>query len=181
MISLFPSLLPQSSTFVRAVPSLHEIADVDQLFHRDSKIITEARYCLHHLLEDIRETSNAQLQHQFVTKSFFKNWHLNDKYFPQELDTALVKLYAESNRDDLTAFILAGDVRCDTRDCLQWLEKLGCFNAMALLYRQSKNYELALDYWAKLAAGELLDDSFHGLEFFVECLAKYELIWLTIT
>jgi hypothetical protein len=66
VISLFPSLLPQSSAFVRAFPALHEIADVDQLFHRDSEIITEARYCLHHLLEDIRETSNAQLQNQFV-------------------------------------------------------------------------------------------------------------------
>ncbi len=29
MISLYPRLLPSSSNFVRAVPALHELADVD--------------------------------------------------------------------------------------------------------------------------------------------------------
>jgi hypothetical protein len=29
--------------------------------------------------------------------------------------------------------------------------------------------------WAKIISGEYKDDKFHGLEFFVECLAKY--VW----
>ncbi|XP_059470664.1 transforming growth factor-beta receptor-associated protein 1-like isoform X2 [Neocloeon triangulifer] len=162
VISLFPNLLPQSSSFVRAIPPLHEIADVDQLFQKDSDAISEAQVCLRQLLEDLRDPSAPVVLHQF------------------ELDTALVKLYAESNKDSLAAFILAGDVQCDTKDCLQWLEELGCFNSVALLHKQSKNNELALEYWARLASGEIQDDSFQGMDFFAECLANtkdMDLVW----
>jgi hypothetical protein len=35
--------------------------------------------------------------------------------------------------------------------------------------------------WAKIISGEYKDDSFHGLEFFVECLAKYVWYYKPIT
>ncbi|CAB3383602.1 Hypothetical predicted protein [Cloeon dipterum] len=162
VISLFPNLMPEASTFVRSIPPLHEIADVDQLYQKDEDAKQQARLCMRQLLEQLRDPTASHINHQF------------------ELDTALVKLYAESNKDNLAAFILAGDVQCDIKDCLHWLERLECFNAVALLHKQSKNSELALEFWARLAREELHDDSFQGLNFFAECLAStkdLDLVW----
>ena len=91
----------------------------------------------------------------------------------QEVDTALLKLYAEINAPELEAFIAAGEINCDIKDCCDWLEKSKCYHALALLHRHARDHDRALKVWAKIISGEYKDDSFHGLEFFVECLAKY--------
>ena len=91
----------------------------------------------------------------------------------QEVDTALLKLYAEINALELEAFIAAGEINCDVKDCCDWLEKSKCYHALALLHRHAHDHDRALKVWAKIISGEYKDDSFHGLEFFVECLAKY--------
>jgi hypothetical protein len=91
----------------------------------------------------------------------------------QEVDTALLKLYAEINAPELEAFIAAGEITCDVKDCCDWLEKNKCYHALALLHRHAHDHDRALKVWAKIITGEYKDDSFHGLEFFIECLAKY--------
>jgi elongation factor P--beta-lysine ligase len=91
----------------------------------------------------------------------------------QEVDTALLKLYAETNAPELEAFIVAGEITCDVKDCCDWLEKSKCYHALALLHRHAHDHDKALKVWAKIISGQYKDDSFHGLEFFVECLAKY--------
>ncbi|KAJ9595158.1 hypothetical protein L9F63_013516, partial [Diploptera punctata] len=98
----------------------------------------------------------------------------------QEVDTALLKLYAEVNAPELEAFIAAGEITVDVRDCCDWLEKNKCFHSLALLHRHSRDNDKALKVWAKIITGEYEDESFHGLEFFVECLANLkepELMW----
>lgn len=60
VISLFPGLMPPSSTFVRTLPHLHGIADVNQLFHGDEEKLSEARQFLRHFLEDLREATSVQ-------------------------------------------------------------------------------------------------------------------------
>jgi hypothetical protein len=85
----------------------------------------------------------------------------------------LLKLYAEINAPELEAFIAAGEITCDVRDCYDWLEKSKCYHALALLHRHACDHDKALKVWAKIISGEYKDDRFHGLEFFVECLAKY--------
>jgi hypothetical protein len=60
VISIFPGLMPPSSTFVRTVPPLHGIADVNQLFHGDEEKLSEVKQFLHHFLEDLRETTSVQ-------------------------------------------------------------------------------------------------------------------------
>jgi hypothetical protein len=84
----------------------------------------------------------------------------------------LIKLYSQSDRRDLEAFITAGEIDCDFKDCLDWLQKCNCHHAMALLYRHYHNYEMAFQIWAKILTGELQDDSFEGLEIFVDTLSK---------
>jgi len=63
VISLFPGLMPPSSTFVRTIPPLHSIADVSHLFHGDEGKLSEAKQFLRHFLEELHETS---LQHTLV-------------------------------------------------------------------------------------------------------------------
>lgn len=160
VISIFPSLLPPSSIFIRTVPPLHEIADINQLYHGDEGKLTEAKEFLRHFLEDLRESSS-------VNQSL-------------EVDTALLKLYAEVNAPELETFIAAGEITVDVRDCCDWLEKSKCYHALALLHRHARDHDKALKVWAKIITGEYKDDSFHGLEFFVECLANLkepELMW----
>ncbi|KAF4527983.1 hypothetical protein B566_EDAN016638 [Ephemera danica] len=130
VISLFPSLLPQDSNFTRSVPPLHKIADVEQLFHRNATKLKQANMFLQQLLEEIRNIS-PRLLHQF------------------EIDTALIKLYSQSDPGDLEAFIAAGEINCDLKDCLSWLQKYNCHHAMALLYRHYQNYEMAFQICTK--------------------------------
>ncbi|XP_069694581.1 transforming growth factor-beta receptor-associated protein 1-like isoform X2 [Periplaneta americana] len=160
VISLFPNLLPSSSTFVRSIPPLHCIADVNQLFHGDEGKLREAKQFLRNFLEDVRETTSV--------------------HHTLEADTALLKLYAEISAPELEGFIAAGEITCDVRDCCEWLDRCKCYHALALLHRQARDHEKALKVWAKIISGEYKDDTFHGLDFFVECLANLkepELLW----
>ena len=58
VISIFPGLLPPSSAFIRTVPPLHEIADINQLYHGDKEKLNEAKQFLRHFLEDLRDSSS---------------------------------------------------------------------------------------------------------------------------
>jgi hypothetical protein len=60
VISLFPGLMPPSSTFVRTIPPLHSIADVSHLFHGDDGKLGEAKQFLRRFLEELHETSLQQ-------------------------------------------------------------------------------------------------------------------------
>lgn len=159
VISIFPGFMPPSSTFIRSIPPLHGIADVIQLFHGDEGKLSEAKQFLRHFLEDLREKS---------------------RHHALEVDTALLKLYAEINAPELEAFIAASEITCDVRDCCDWLEKSKCYHALALLHRHACDHDKALKVWAKIISGEYKDDRFHGLEFFVECLVNLkepEFLW----
>ncbi|GLH03240.1 Transforming growth factor-beta receptor-associated protein 1 [Gryllus bimaculatus] len=160
IISLYPAFLPLSSSFNRAVPPLHGIADVVQLYHGDKTKVKNAQNFLLHLLRDMRESGNSKHR--------------------EEIDTALLKLYSELNPLELEAFIVAGEIQCDVADCSSWLTRKECYHALALLHRHAKDTEKALEVWSKIITGDYKDDNFHGLPFFVECLAnlkEHDLVW----
>ena len=96
--------------------------------------------------------------------------HVPLKIF-QELDTALLKLYAETDSSELIALI-ASEPACDMQDCITWLEKCKRYHAQALLYKYHGENDKALNIWTRIASGELQDDIFPGIEFIVEFLAK---------
>ncbi|CAG2062050.1 unnamed protein product [Timema podura] len=98
----------------------------------------------------------------------------------QEVDTALIKLFAEKNMPELETFITTSEITCDVKDCYSWLEKYSCYHASALLHRHAQEHDKALELWTKIIKGEYKDDSFRGLTFFIECLANlqdHELVW----
>ena len=89
----------------------------------------------------------------------------------QEIDTALLKLYAETDSSELIALI-ASEPACDMQDCSTWLEKHKRYHAQALLYKYHGDSDKALSIWIKIGDGELQDEIFPGIEFIVEFLAK---------
>lgn len=66
--------------------------------------------------------------------------------FTQEVDIALLKLYAEFSPEKL-ADLISADNGCDLTDCADWLERHGRLHAQALLYQRHGECEKALSVW----------------------------------
>lgn len=160
LISLYPCLLPSNANFTRSVPALHEIADVNQLAKGDNSIVMDYKYFLRTYLEEIRGTKDAY-------------------GFKQEIDIALLKLYAETNSPELLTLV-AVDTGCDLHDCVEWLTKYQRFHALAILYKYHGEYDKALSVWTRLVDDGVKDEAFPGLPFIVEVLANmsdHDLVW----
>ena len=89
LISLYPLLLPTSSSFTRSHPPLHEFADLNQLTQGDQDKVAKCKRFLMSYLNEVRSTEVAN-------------------GYKEDIDTALLKLYAEANHDsplDLLAYL----------------------------------------------------------------------------
>ncbi|KAK3103798.1 hypothetical protein FSP39_021971 [Pinctada imbricata] len=160
VICLYPKLMPSNSTFTRSVPPLHEIADIHQLTRGNDNLIKEYKTFLQQYLEDIKGSKEGV-------------------GFKQEIDTALLKLYAEMNSPELIPLI-AVDTGCDLKDCVEWLEKFHRYHALALLYKYHSDHDKALHIWQRLVNKEIEDEVFPGLNFVIEYLSNlndHELVW----
>ncbi|CAH1787439.1 unnamed protein product [Owenia fusiformis] len=160
LISLYPFLMPQRSSFTRSVPSLHDIADVRQLARNDATTIKTYKEFLMSYLEenkaDAGKSNNCCM----------------------EIDTALLKLYAELDPSKLLMFI--GKSVCKLSDCVELLEKHERFHALGLLYRYNGQHANALQVWKRLTNGEVTDVLFPGLEYVVQYLSSlsdHTLVW----
>lgn len=160
VICLYPKFLPSNSSFTRCAPPLHEIADINQLCRGNEDLIMQYKDFLCSYLEEIKGTKLAV-------------------GYKQEIDVALLKLYAELNTEGLIPLI-SNDSGCDLNDCVEWLEKYKRFHALGLLYRLHSDHDKALGIWQKLANGDITDESFPGLPFFIDYLSNlsdHELVW----
>lgn len=160
LISLYPRLIPASSDFVRSIPPLHEIADINQLARGDRVKVQEFKDFLLRYLEGVRGTPRG-MNHAL------------------EIDTALLKLYAESGCSQLVTLI-SSDNACDVSECAACLEKQGRHHAQALWYYQRGNQEMAVRIWSCIVDGEYTDSTFPGLSFVTNVLARLtdlELLW----
>lgn len=158
VISLYPRLLPSNCNFTRSVPPLHEIADVNQLTRGKEDLLKEYKKFLCSYLYDIKGTGTG---------------------YKQEIDTALLKLYAEIDSPELIPLI-AVDTGCDLKDSVEWLEKYKRYNALGLLYKVHAEHDKALAVWVRICNGEVDDESFEGINFVIEYLANlndHELVW----
>ena len=91
----------------------------------------------------------------------------------QDIDTALIKLYAKSDPARLNTYLVTcPDLRFEANDCAESLEGLGRHHAVGLLRQREGRHEAALEVWAELVKGETTDDSFPGLEFFVKAIMR---------
>ncbi|XP_070566294.1 transforming growth factor-beta receptor-associated protein 1-like isoform X2 [Ptychodera flava] len=160
LINLFPLLLPANSNFTRSVPLLHEFADINQIVRHNKERLAECKEFLISYLKDIRGTRFAV-------------------GYKEEVDTALLKLYAEINAPELVELI-SSDNGCVFENCIETLNKYGRYFALGLLYKYHGDFEKALQIWTEIVDGKREDTSFPGLEFVVDFLASlsdHELVW----
>ncbi|RXM99557.1 Transforming growth factor-beta receptor-associated protein 1 [Acipenser ruthenus] len=103
LISLYPLLLPSTSTFTRSHPPLHEFADLNHLTQGDQEKITKCKRFLINYLKEIRSTEVAN-------------------GYKEDVDTALLKLYAEADHESLLDLLVSENF-CLLVDSAPWLEK----------------------------------------------------------
>ncbi|XP_072119317.1 transforming growth factor-beta receptor-associated protein 1 homolog [Mobula birostris] len=161
LMSLYPLLLPSTSTFIRSHPPLHEYADLNQLMQGDQEKIKKCKRFLMSYLNEIRSTEVAN-------------------GYKAEIDTALLKLYAEDNHDSLLD-LLVSENSCLLVDSVSWLEKYEKYFALGLLYHYNGQNEAALQLWVKIVDGELQDttrsDLFDYIVDFLSFCSNHELVW----
>ncbi|XP_060682002.1 transforming growth factor-beta receptor-associated protein 1 homolog [Hemiscyllium ocellatum] len=161
LMSLYPLLLPSTSTFIRSHPPLHEYADLNQLMQGDQEKITKCKRFLMSYLNEIRSTEVAN-------------------GYKEDIDTALLKLYAEANHDSLLD-LLVSENSCLLVDSIPWLEKHKKYFALGLLYHYNGQHEAALQLWVKIVEGQLQDttrsDLFEYIVDFLSFCSNHELVW----
>ncbi|KAK6191375.1 hypothetical protein SNE40_003084 [Patella caerulea] len=160
IICLYPDLMPSGSNFTRSSPPLHEIPSISILVRNNDSVMETYKSFLRSFLEDVRNTKQSV-------------------GLKQEIDVALLKLYAENNSAELIP-LLVSDTSCELADCVEYLERYQRHHALALLHKYHGENEKALHIWTRLVNGEIQDKSFQGLEFVVEFLANlndHELVW----
>lgn len=161
LISLYPLLLPSSSSFTRCHPPLHEFADLNHLAQGDQEKVQTCKKFLISYLGEVRSTEVAN-------------------GCREDVDTALLKLYAEQDHDSLLD-LLASENFCVVTDCAPWLEKYHKYFALGLLYHYHGQDSAAVQLWIRVADGELQDSTRSDLyEYIVDFLcscSNLDLVW----
>ncbi|KAF6725482.1 Transforming growth factor-beta receptor-associated-like protein 1 [Oryzias melastigma] len=161
LISLYPLLLPASSSFTRFHPPLHEFADLNHLAQGDQEKVLRCKKFLISYLKEVRSTEVVN-------------------GCREDVDTALLKLYAEQNHDSLLD-LLASENACVLADSVPWLEKYHKYFALGLLYHYNGQDSAALQVWTRVVDGDLQDstrsDLFDYIVDFLCCCSNLDLVW----
>ncbi|XP_033847660.1 transforming growth factor-beta receptor-associated protein 1 homolog [Periophthalmus magnuspinnatus] len=161
LISLYPLLLPSSSSFTRCHPPLHEFADLNHLAQGDQEKVQRCKKFLISYLGEVRSTEVAN-------------------GCREDVDTALLKLYAEQDHESLLD-LLASENFCVLADCVPWLEKYHKYFALGLLYHYHGQDSAALQLWIRVADGDLEDatrsDLFEYIIDFLCSCSNLDLVW----
>uniref|UniRef100_A0A2R5L6M1 Putative vacuolar assembly/sorting n=1 Tax=Ornithodoros turicata TaxID=34597 RepID=A0A2R5L6M1_9ACAR len=142
LLSMYPRL--------RVSPSPRGIPDTEEMCAGDPELLDKCN--------------------QFLI-SYLEAAVISDAHTRTLVNTALVKLYADTDSDKLLRFVESGGP-CDLADCTQFLLQGGRYHAAASLYVAHANHESALQLWLKILKGDLEDSSFPGPSFYVQFLAR---------
>ncbi|XP_049640354.1 transforming growth factor-beta receptor-associated protein 1 [Suncus etruscus] len=161
LISLYPFLLPTSSSFTRSHPPLHEYADLNQLTQGDQEKMAKCKRFLMSYLNEIRSTESSN-------------------GYKEDVDTALLKLYAEADHDSLLD-LLVTENSCLLSDSAAWLEKHNKYFALGLLYHYNKQDSKAVQLWVNIVNGDVQDatrsDLYEYVIDFLTYTSDQELVW----
>eukprot|EP00794_Sanderia_malayensis_P017009 gene17009-18722_t len=162
IVALFPSLMPSNVIFQPSRPTLHNIKDLNQVVKGSKSLLADAKKFILDFLETCRGLPliySGQMT---------------------EIDTALLKLYAECNHNRLI-HIVSKDNSCYYEDSLLCLRQYKRFHALALFHCNRNEQDKAMEIWKRLADGQDLDLSFLGFDFLVEFLSSsvenHDLVW----
>lgn len=95
--------MPTSSSFTRSHPPLHEYADLNHLTQGDQE---KAAKCKRFLMTYLEEVRSSEVVHGYK----------------EDVDTALLKLYAEAGHASLLDLLVTENA-CLLADSAAWLEK----------------------------------------------------------
>ncbi|KAM6178702.1 transforming growth factor-beta receptor-associated protein 1 [Rhynchocyon petersi] len=161
LISLYPFLLPTSSSFTRSHPPLHEYADLNQLTQGDQEKIAQCKRFLMSYLNEVRSTEVAN-------------------GYKEDIDTALLKLYAEADHDSLLDLLVTENF-CLLTDSAAWLEKHKKYFALGLLYHYNNQDAAALQLWVNIVNGDIHDstrsDLYDYIVDFLTYCSDQDLVW----
>ncbi|XP_040310059.1 transforming growth factor-beta receptor-associated protein 1 [Herpailurus yagouaroundi] len=161
LISLYPFLLPTSSSFTRSHPPLHEYADLNQLTQGDQEKMAKCKRFLMSYLNEVRSTEVAN-------------------GYKEDIDTALLKLYAEADHDSLLD-LLVTENSCLLTDSAACLEKHKKYFALGLLYHYNNQDAAAVQLWVNIVNGDIHDSTRSDLYEYVVDFLTYsldqELVW----
>ena len=154
LVILFPGLLSKSSSFrSRATDQgLHKFSDATALTKGNPDKLKKLQQFVVSYLEDVRLTAAAHGKRD-------------------DLDTALLKLYAMGNCEQLLGFI-GGENAANVEASVEALREFKRFHALGLLYCFHNMAEKALEVWVQLNDGELVDPAHPGMSYVVEFLAS---------
>eukprot|EP00040_Diaphanoeca_grandis_P040391 m.261755 g.261755 ORF g.261755 m.261755 type:complete len:903 (+) comp43078_c0_seq1:282-2990(+) len=148
MIAIFPNLLPKSSSYSNTV-STTGISDISQIVkNRDG--LKDAQKALANFLNIMRSDHVP------------REW-------AADIDTVLAILYGILSPSKLVTFVNRPHAVV-LEDASHHLQKHGRYHVVALLYTQSESPRQALEIWRRLAAGEIQDEGFPGLDFAIDYL-----------
>ncbi|XP_010885012.1 transforming growth factor-beta receptor-associated protein 1 homolog [Esox lucius] len=161
LISLYPLLLPSSSSFTRCHPPLHQFADLNHLAQGDQEKVQRCKRFLISYLGEVRSTEGAN-------------------GCREDVDTALLKLYAEQDHESLLD-LLASPNACLLADSAPWLEKHHKYFALGLLYHYNGQDAAAVQLWVRVVNGELQDstrtDLYEYIVDFLSFCSNLDLVW----
>ena len=158
VIVLYPMMMPARSVFQPSRPLLHNIKDLTVIVKGSKSVFADSKKLLLRFLEKCR--------HQFIECC-------------EEIDTALMKLYAECNHPELPKLVASSN-HIFADEALTWMTQSKRHHSLALYHNYLKQPKKALEIWHKLVTGELSDDKFPGLKFVVDVLiacTDVGLIW----
>lgn len=150
VIVLYPLMMPANKNFTPSRPLLHNIKDLTAIVKGSKTVFANAKKMLLNYLEKSRG--------KFVEVQ-------------EEIDTALVKLYAECNHPKLEELV-SNDNAVFSEEAFSWLTQWKRYHALALYHRYLQQEKLSLEIWHKLANGEIEDSNFPGLSFVVDYLTS---------
>ena len=161
VIVLYPMMMPAHKTFSASRPLLHSIKDLTVIVKGSKTVFADSKKMLLRFLEKCRH------HHQFDDKC------------QEEIDTALLKLYAECNHPNLLDLVSTKNL-IYAEEALTWLSQSKRHHSLALYHSYLEQPKQSLEIWHKLVSGDLIDDKFPGLGFVVDYLTKCKdigLVW----
>ncbi|XP_061430796.1 transforming growth factor-beta receptor-associated protein 1-like [Lethenteron reissneri] len=185
LASLVPDLLPPSSSFSRTHPPLHPHADLTTLTGGRPHLAASVRRFLASRLAEARSAGPPDSRAVVLIGGGGGALPSPPPPGPpgwrEDVDTALVKLYAEEGDERLFDLLAGGDCAAHLQDSAAHLERLGRYFALGLLYHHHQQDDVALQYWVRVVDGELSDASRPDLFSFVVDFLSYcpsaKLVW----
>ena len=152
VIVLYPLMMSKGNTFTPSRPLLHNIDNLSALVKGSRPLFANYKKFLLEFMQISR--------HRFPDAN-------------AEIDTALLKVYAESDHVKLSELVSQKN-NISTEDAFSWLSQFKRHHCEALYHNYLGQHSEALTIWYRLIYNELEDQKFPGVEFVVDFLIELD-------